>query len=65
MGFIVDLIGILRNAPNDPANYAVLFPYVLIWMVIALSFMSLVRRGEVVLERETLQEYQNKFGSDD
>jgi maltose/moltooligosaccharide transporter len=65
MGFIVDLLGIVRNSPNDPANYAALFPYVLIWMLVALFFMSLVKRGEAVLDREKLQEYQNKYGSDD
>ncbi len=65
MGFIVDLLGILRNSPNDPSNYAALFPYVLIWMLIALFIMSFVKRGEAVIDKEKLQDLQNKYGSDD
>ena len=62
MGVTVDAIGVITANPG-PYNYVVLFPYVLIWMAIALVCMSRVTavKRNTAEQAEEYRENTNKM----
>jgi MFS family permease len=64
MGLIIDIL-VLVNGTTTEQNYGALFPFVLVWMVIALGFMTFVKRGEAEIDPEKLKQYKDQYGSDD
>jgi MFS family permease len=65
-GFSADVYSYNNPDIAEGAQYIILFPYVLIWMFIALIFLTRVKRGEASdLTQEELERLKQKFGDDD